>query len=185
VTAVVIFAHPYPRHSRACALLLSAIADLPALEVRSLYDLYPDFDIDADAERAALEKSRLVVWMHPLYWYTAPALLKHWFEQVLVKGWAYGEGGGALAGKDCLWIATAGGDEGAFSPEGRHAHRFEAFAPVVEQTARFCGMSWLEPFIVYGAHIVPEEALRVAGVELRRRIEESLRKGVVSADKRR
>jgi glutathione-regulated potassium-efflux system ancillary protein KefF len=52
---------------------------------------------------------------------------------------------------------------------------------VVEQTARFCGMNWLEPFVVYGAHIVPEEALRAAGVELRRRIEESLRKGVVSS----
>ena len=168
----VVYAHPYPKHSRACAVLLRAIADLPGVEVRSLYDRYPDFDIDAAAERSALEPARLVVWMHPLYWYTGPALFKLWLEQVLVKGWAYGEGGRALAGKGCLWVATTGGDEAAYTPAGKHAHGFEAFVPVMEQTARFCGMSWLEPFIVHGAHLVPEQALVDAGERLRRRVQE-------------
>lgn len=173
---VVIFAHPYPRHSRACAALLRAIAGLPGLEVRSLYDRYPDFDIDAAAERSALEPARLVVWMHPLYWYTGPALLKLWLEQVLVKGWAYGEGGTALAGKDCLWVSTTGADAAAYSPTGKHAHAFDAFMPVMEQTARFCGMNWLEPFVVHGAHVVPEKDLADAGVELRRRVQQWLEK---------
>ena len=176
----VIYAHPYPRRSRACAALLQGIGGMPGLEVRSLYDRYPDFDIDAQAEQAALEPARLVVWMHPFYWYTAPALLKHWFERVLVKGWAYGEGGGALAGKDCLWVTTTGGDEAAFSAEGRHGNPIAAFAPVIERTARYCGMSWLEPFVVYGAHEVPEEALRAAGTALRGRIEDWRRKSVSS-----
>ena len=167
---LVIHAHPYPSRSRAGAVLLAAIRDLPGVELRSLYDLYPDFDIDAAAERLALERARLVVLMHPLFWYTTPALLKHWFDVVLVKGWAYGEGGTALAGKDCLWVTTSGGDEQAFSPEGRHAHPFEAFVPVVEQTMRFCGMRWLEPFAVHGAHLVPAQALEDAGAKLRARL---------------
>jgi glutathione-regulated potassium-efflux system ancillary protein KefF len=171
----VVYAHPYPRHSRACAALLARIADLPGLAVRSLYDRYPDFDIDAAAEQAALADARLVIWMHPLYWYTTPALMKLWFEQVLVKGWAYGEGGGALAGRDCLWVTTTGGDAGAFSPEGRHGHEFAAFVPVVEQTARFCGMNWLEPFVVHGAHIIPDDELRRAAEDLRRRVQDWLR----------
>ena len=104
----VVYAHPYPSRSRACAALLSGVADVDGLEVRSLYELYPDFDIAPLAERAALERARLVVWLHPLYWYTAPALLKHWFDQVLVRGWAYGQGGTALHGKDCLWVTTTG-----------------------------------------------------------------------------
>ena len=53
----------------------------------------------------------LVVWMHPVYWYSVPALLKHWFDKVLALGWAYGEGGTALRGKHCLWVPTTGGDE--------------------------------------------------------------------------
>ena len=54
---LVLHAHPYPRTSRAGAALLAAIRDLPSLEVRSLYELYPDFDIDVAAEQAALERA--------------------------------------------------------------------------------------------------------------------------------
>ena len=169
---VVIHAHPYPGHSRAGGALLAAIRDIPGLQVRSLYDLYPDFDIDAGAERRALEGASLVVLLHPLYWYTTPAILKHWFDVVLVKGWAYGEGGTALKDKDCLWVTTTGGDEQAFSVEGKHAHPFAAFVPVVEQTVRFCGMRWLEPVAIHGAHHISEDEMRAAAQEVRRRIAE-------------
>ena len=168
---LVIHAHPYPSRSLAGGALLAAVRGMPDLEVRSLYDLYPDFDIDPEAERRALERARLVVLMHPLFWYTTPAILKHWFDEVLVRGWAYGEGGTALAGKDCLWAITTGGDEHAFSGAGRHGHPLATFAPVVEQTMRFCGMNWLEPFVVHGAHQVAPEALQAAGAELRARLE--------------
>ena len=171
---LVIHAHPYPARSVAGAELLGALQGLPELEVRSLYRLYPDFDIDPDAERRALERARLVVLLHPLYWYSAPALLKHWFDVVLTKGWAYGEGGNALAGKDCLWAVTTGGEEGAYSAEGQHGRPFGDFAPAIEQTARFCGMNWLEPLVVNAARRSPPEARREAGLRLRRRIEERL-----------
>jgi glutathione-regulated potassium-efflux system ancillary protein KefF len=169
-----IYAHPYPSRSRACAALLSGIEDLPGLNVRSLYDLYPDFDIDANAERDALRDAQLVVWMHPVYWYTTPALLKHWFEQVLVKGFAYGEDGTKLRNKNCLWVATTGGDEAAYSSAGRHGREFQAFVPVVEQTARYCGMNWLDPLIVHGSHIVSDEVLFEASKRLRERLESAI-----------
>ena len=169
---LVVYAHPYPHYSRACATLLDAIRDLPDLAVRSLYELYPEFDIDVTAEQQALEQADLVVWMGPLYWYTVPALLKHWFEKVLVRGFAYGTGGaGKLAGKDCLWVVTAGGDEKAFSAEGRHGHPLSVFEPVVEQTARYCGMKWQPPFVVLAAHEVRETVLQEHGLKLRQRLE--------------
>ena len=164
---LVVYAHPYPASSRACAALLEAVRGREGVELRSLYDLYPDFDIDGDAERSALERARLVVWLHPFYWYSVPALLKHWFDHVLIKGWSHGEGGGALAGKDCLWVTTTGGGEEAFSPEGRHGHAFEAFTPPMKQIARYCGMNWLDPVVVNGAHEVTPAALREAGARFR------------------
>ena len=169
---LVIYAHPYPARSRACAALLAAIKDRKDLEVRSLYNLYPDFDIDGDAERAAVDRARLVVFLHPLYWYSVPALLKHWLDHVLIKGWSHGAGGQALAGKDCLWATTTGGDESAFTPEGRHGHPFAAFEPPMKQTARYCGMNWLAPFTVNGAHEVTAESLREGGEKLRARLDE-------------
>jgi glutathione-regulated potassium-efflux system ancillary protein KefF len=164
-----VYAHPYPSRSRATAALLSALEGIDGLEVRSLYDLYPDFDIDIPGEQAALARAQLVVWLYPTYWYAPPGLMKHWFDQVLAKGWAY-DGGTALAGKDCLWVTTTGGSEADYAEEGSHGHAFAAFVPMVEQTARFCGMNWLEPFIVNDAHVQPADALREAGKRLRERV---------------
>jgi glutathione-regulated potassium-efflux system ancillary protein KefF len=167
---LVVHAHPYPRRSRATAALLAALRDLPELEVRSLYDLYPDFDVDVAAEQRALERARLVVWLAPLYWYSVPALMKQWFDAVLAGGWAHGEGGTALRGKDCLW-ATTTGDVEKYAMTGPHAHEFTAFVPALEQTARYCGMTWLEPFVVHSAHEIEAAALENAAREFRARLE--------------
>ena len=166
----VLAAHPYPSRSRAHHWLLEQIATLGDVDVRRLYDRYPDFDIDVAAEQRAVEAAGLIVWLHPLYWYGAPALLKHWFDRVLSKGWAHGPEGTALRGKDCLWVVSTGGDETAYSTQGRHAHRFEDFVPPIEQTARYCGLRWLEPFVIHGAHEVSEEALRAGAAALRARL---------------
>ncbi|MEQ1515359.1 MAG: glutathione-regulated potassium-efflux system oxidoreductase KefF [Usitatibacteraceae bacterium] len=162
---LVIYAHPYPQHSRACKALLNAVIDLPELETRSLYDLYPDFDIDIAAEQAALTRAELVVWLHPIYWYSVPAMMKHWFDVVLARGWAYGKEGNALRGKRCLWVVSAGGDEQSYSPGGMHTQAFENFVAPVEQTARFCGMHWESPIVLHGAHEVSDAEL-AASVEI-------------------
>ena len=163
----VLQAHPYPDRSRANRLLTRAVDDLPGVVVRSLYDLYPDFAIDVQAEQQVLEAAEVVVWQHPLFWYSAPALLKLWYEQVLTDGWAYGPGGDALRGKPCLWVVTTGGDDGDYRAEGVHGHPFQAFASVVRQTAIFCGMTWLDPLVVHGANRVDDETLHAWGERYR------------------
>ena len=94
--AVVIYAHPYPDRSRANRVLFDAVRSLPGVDARPIYDLYPEFWVDVRAEQAALSRADVVVWQHPIYWYSAPALLKLWWEKVLTHGWAYGKGGEAL-----------------------------------------------------------------------------------------
>jgi glutathione-regulated potassium-efflux system ancillary protein KefF len=166
-----VFAHPYPARSRANRALLEAVRDLEGVELRSLYDEYPDFDIDVPREQAALVSASIVVWQHPLYWYTVPGLLKHWFDKVLLRGFAYGEGGTALRGKRCLWVATAGGDEEAYSAGGMHGHPLETFVPVVEQTALFCGMRWEPPIVLKSSHRVSGAELERASREYRARLQ--------------
>lgn len=168
--AVLIFAHPYPDRSRANRALLAAVRDLPGLEVRALYDLYPGFDFDVAAEQAALLRSRVVIWQHPTYWYAPPGMLKHWFDKVLLRGWAYGDGGTKLHGKRCLWVTTTGGDTSAYGPAGMHQRPFSEFVPAVEQTARFCGMRWEPPLVVFGAHRVSDAALARTAEEYRARV---------------
>jgi glutathione-regulated potassium-efflux system ancillary protein KefF len=164
---VVVQAHPYPDHSRANRALGQAIAGMAGVAVRELYRLYPDFSIDVEAEQRALEAASVVVWQHPLYWYTTPALLKLWFEKVLTVGWAFGPGGDVLRGKRCLWVVTTGGDELDYTPAGVHQHVFDTFASVVRQTAQFCGMIWLEPLVVQGAPRLDDAALDGFGARYR------------------
>lgn len=167
-----IYAHPYPQRSRANQALLGALADLPDLSIRSLYDLYPDFNVDVEAEQAALLGAQAVLWQCPLYWYSVPPLLKLWFDKVLAYGWAYGDGGHALRGKHCRWIVTTGGDTHAFSADGVHAHPFERFVLPIEQTARFCGMRWQPPFVLHHAHRLAPDALQAHASKLRTQLAE-------------
>ena len=166
----VIHAHPYPGRSRVNRALAEALSTLPDLDLRSLYALYPDFDIDVAAEQKALANAELVVWMHPLSWYSVPALLKPWFDKVLEFGWAYGDSTSALRGKSCLWVPTAGGGNAAFAPGGLHAHTFASFVPPIEQTARFCGMRWEAPHVVLEADDVDEARLAHLGPDLLQRL---------------
>jgi glutathione-regulated potassium-efflux system ancillary protein KefF len=167
-----IYAHPYPDRSRANRMLLEGVRDMPGLEVRSLYDLYPDFGIDVDAEREALLRADVIVWQCPLYWYGMPALLHQWIEKVLAHGWAYGAGGTAVRGKTAFWATTTGAPESAYHPGQMHGHPFEAFVPAVSQTARFCGMRWAgPPLVVHGAHRVNDDELRAASERFRERLD--------------
>jgi glutathione-regulated potassium-efflux system ancillary protein KefF len=167
---LVIYAHPYPHRSRASRHLAEAVRDLPGLAMHSLYERYPDFDIDIPAEQAALDQARLVVWLHPLYWYSVPGLMKHWFDKVLAYGWAYGPNGHALHGKHCLWAPTTGGDAHAYSAGGMHEHAFGDFQLPIEETARFCGMHWEPPQVVHGAHLISEEELDRQALAFRQRL---------------
>ena len=38
----------------------------------------------------------LIIWHHPIYWYSCQPLLKQWIDMVLEFQWAYGPGGAAL-----------------------------------------------------------------------------------------
>ena len=95
--------------------------------VRALYDLYPDFDIDIAAERAALTEADLVIWLTPVHWYSVPALMKHWIDQVLAYGWAYGPDGNALRGKTVWWVTSAGAMPADYSATGAHGRPFADF----------------------------------------------------------
>jgi len=86
---LILFAHPVAEKSRVQRSLLSKAASLPNVSIRDLYQLYPDFNIDIEAEKDALSQHDIVLWQHPFYWYSSPALLKQWIDLVLEYGWAY------------------------------------------------------------------------------------------------
>lgn len=152
-------AHPNWRESRVNRQLLTAARRVPGVAVRDLYALYPDYDIDVAAEQDALAAAGLVVLLHPIQWYSMPALQKLWLDEVLGFGWAYGPGGIALRGKDLWLAASTGGAESSYHPQGYNRHFFDAFLPPYEQTAALCGMRFLPPLLLHGARRASDAAV--------------------------
>jgi glutathione-regulated potassium-efflux system ancillary protein KefF len=153
-------AHPNWRDSRVNHLLLDAARNQSHVQVCDLYGRYPDYHIDVATEQAHLAAAKLVVLVHPIQWYSMPALQKLWLDEVLTYGWAYGEGGHALRGKDLWLVATTGGPEHSYHPGGYNRYFFDAFLPPYEQTAALCGMRFLPPLILHGAHTVRADTVK-------------------------
>lgn len=152
---LVLAAHPDLARSQATRSVLDALRASPAagrVELRDLYRLYPDFHIHVEAEQRALEAARLVVMLHPIYWYSMPALLKLWLDEVLRLGWAYGPGGTALHGKDFWLVASTGGSAQSYSPTGHNHHGIDEFLLPYQQSVKTCGMHYLPPQILHSAH---------------------------------
>lgn len=165
---LIIYAHPYPQHSHANKRMLDQVRTLDDVEVRSLYSLYPDFNIDIAAEQDALSRADLIILQHPMQWYSTPPLLKLWMDKVLSHGWAYGHGGTALHGKSMLWAVTTGGAESHFEI-GSHPG-FDVLAQPLEATAIYCGLKWLPPFTLHSIFICDEETLQAKARHYKQRL---------------
>lgn len=148
---LVYYAHPGDRFSHVNAALFQAARDVDGIATLDLYRAYPRFNIDIDAEQQRLRDHDVIVFQHPLFWYSTPALIKEWIDLVLEHGFAYGTGGEALHGKSLLQVLSAAGPEDAYSPEGYQHFELRRFLTPMEQTARLCGMRYLAPYPLYGA----------------------------------
>ena len=165
----VIAAHPNWQDSRANRQLRDAAREVASVEICDLFGRYADYAIDVPREQQALQAAQLVVLLHPIQWYSMPALMKLWLDEVLAFGWAYG-GGTALQGKDLWLVATTGGAESAYHPSGYNRYFFDAFLPPYEQTAFLCGMRFLPPLVLHGAHAVSQDELAAHAAVFQQRL---------------
>ena len=167
----VLAAHPNWRESRVNRPLVERARTLPHVVVQDLYGRYPDYDIDVAIEQANVDRAQLLVLLHPIQWYSMPALMKLWLDEVLRYGWAYGPSGTALRGKDLWLVATTGGPEGSYHPQGYNRYFFDAFLPPYEQTAALCGLRFLPPLLLHGAHRAREADVQAHADIFRQRLQ--------------
>jgi glutathione-regulated potassium-efflux system ancillary protein KefG len=159
---LVLFAHPSPDRSEVNRPMLEAAVGLPDLTLVDLYAEYPTFDIDVDREQARLLSHDVICFLHPLYWYSTPAILKEWQDLVLEHGFAYGIDGHALRGKVFFNALSAGGPAAAYCASGYNHFTIREVLCPLEQMARLSGMIFLPPFALFGARTAVEEG-RIPG----------------------
>jgi glutathione-regulated potassium-efflux system ancillary protein KefG len=125
--------------------------EISGVTIHDLYEIYPTLEIDAKREQRLLLDHDVIVFQHPFYWYSAPAILKEWQDLVLEHGWAYGHGGTQLRGKITLNAITTGGPESSYHRDGYNRFTIRELMTPWDQTAHLCGMRFLAPFAVHGA----------------------------------
>ena len=154
---LILFAHPLFEKSNANSALVSQIPNSPNITFHDLYQEYPEFDVDMKREQELLLMHDIIIWHHPMYWYSCPPLLKQWIDIVLEHGWAYGTDGHALKGKILLQAITTGGRKENYSTTGRDFFTIPQLLEPFCQTAKVCNMTYLPPYVVHGTHSMSEE----------------------------
>lgn len=177
---LILFAHPALHKSRIQRVMAEAVRGIDGVTFNDLYEAYPDLHIDVAREQRLLTEHDIYVWQHPFYWYSSPAILKEWQDLVLEFGFAYGDNGTALKGRRALTAITTGGPVDSYGRSGFNRYSVRELLAPFEQTARLCGIDYLDPFIVYGTHQLSQAQIDAEAHRYRHLIE-GLRDGKVVA----
>ena len=148
---LILFAHPRCDRSDVNMALATAARQMEHVTFVDLYGEYPTFEIDVRREQQRLLDHDVIIFQHPVYWYSCPALLREWQDLVLEHGFAYGEGGTALAGKITLNALSCGGRRDNYRRAGEGCYELRDLFGAFEKTARLCHMTYLPPFVTYEA----------------------------------
>ncbi len=155
------FAHPAISRSVMNRAMREAVTDVDGVTVHDLYRCYPDFFIDVSHEQRLCEEHDIIIFQHPFYWYSTPAIIKEWQDLVLQHGWAYGSEGRALEGKYYFHALTAGGDDTTYRSQGANLFTIDELLSPFQAMANLCRLQWLPPFAVLGIHRgLPDEQIR-------------------------
>jgi NAD(P)H dehydrogenase (quinone) len=135
---------------------------------------------DVRAEIDKLTWADVVITQFPLWWASAPAILKGWIDRVFVQGFGYGVkdeagvvlryGDGALAGRRAMIITSVGARAAGYSQRGLHGELNEVLYPLQRGTFSYAGMSVLPPLLVAGADRATADDYEAAVAELRERL---------------
>lgn len=158
---LILFAHPALEKSRIHRRLVQTWSNLPGITFHDLYEAYPNFQVDVPHEQALLIDHDLIIFQHPFYWYSTPAMLKQWQDLVLEHGWAYGSKGKALRDKRFFNLITAGGSAQAYRREGYNRFTIRELLSPIEQTVYLCGMIYLPPYVIHSTHRMLEADIEV------------------------
>ncbi|MBK5436950.1 NAD(P)H-dependent oxidoreductase [Pseudomonas sp. TH32] len=130
---------------------------------------------DIQQELDKLLWADLLILNFPIFWFSAPAMLKGWIDRVLVSGVCYGGkrfyDQGGLAGKKALVTVTLGGREHMFGEGAIHGPLEDMLRPILRGTLAYVGFEVLEPFVAWHVPYISAEARQEFLHSYQRRLE--------------
>lgn len=130
---------------------------------------------DIQAELDKLLWADLLILNFPIFWFSAPAMLKGWIDRVLVSGICYGGkrfyDQGGLSGKKALVTVTLGGREHMFGEGAIHGPLEDMLRPILRGTLAYVGFDVLEPFVAWHVPYISDEARQQFLVDYTQRLQ--------------
>jgi NAD(P)H dehydrogenase (quinone) len=109
--------------------------------------------IDIKDEIARLDSADLLILQYPMWWHLPPAILKGWYDRVLLYGEIYTSSkrfeSGRFSNKRAMLSVTVGTSAETYAYNGRSGDIDLMLWPV-NFTLAYVGYKVLEPFIAYG-----------------------------------
>jgi len=159
---LIISGHPNLNASTGNATILNEVASaLPEVEIRRLDELYPDHNINVQAEQESLLKADAIVWQFPFSWYSLPGIMKQWLDAVFTHGFAHGSTA-KLGGKKLILSFTAGAPQALYSADGFFGHSVEDYLTPFATTARLCNLALQKPLYTCGISYADRDENKIA-----------------------
>ena len=170
---LVVYAHPKHETSRLNKALIEEISRLQNVTISNLYKKYPDGKIDVLQEQELITQNDIIIMQFPFHWYSSPSLMKAWIDEVFSFGFAYGPNGDKLKNK--LFMCTTTSTASKVRYQNDVGFDFKDLLKPFENSARYCGMVYLEPFILTneteGSTEMSDNDLRISVEKYRKTLE--------------
>lgn len=119
--------------------------------IHQLHRVYPDGQIDVDAEQKLVEQYDKIVFQFPFYWFSCPAFLKKWIDEVLLHGWAYGSKSGYKMSNKRIGLAmSVGVDEHEYQANEKYKYTMQELLRPFELTFDYIKADYRPFFAFYG-----------------------------------
>lgn len=149
---LVVVAHPQIDSSTTQQFFKSATESLNNIDY---HVLGKDFNIDS--EQQLLLKNDRIIFQFPMYWYSAPGLLKTWLDDVLTSGFVE-RNQNVFSNKELGLVVTTGSAEKDFQAGGRENFSISEILKPFEALANKTNMKYLTPLVVYQfLYLKPDE----------------------------
>lgn len=153
---LIVSGHPDSENSYANTAVLENILKLfPDADISRLDQLYPDFQIDVKSEQEKLVNADVIIWQFPLHWYSFPALMKKYIDDVYAFGFAHGAGGDKLKGKKLILSFTTGASEDLYDYGKAMNYPIGIFCLRLSRLQNFAGWKFRSLFIPWECNISP------------------------------
>ncbi|CAI2692495.1 flavodoxin family protein [Lactobacillus kunkeei] len=145
---LVLVSHPEYDNSMTEAFLKQCQSDIENVDWVVLDNIQTDFNFDKEQEQQRLSQYDRILFQFPMYWYSAPALMKKYEDDVFTKNFIAFEQEGALKGKEMGIITTLGDPIKDYQVGGREGFSISELLKPYQAIAQRGQMEFLKPFVI-------------------------------------